>query len=299
MVAKAIETLGIIGLGVMGEPMCANLARKCGKPVFATDKRREPVTRIAQEGVTACHDVAEVARAADAVFLSLPSSADVEDVCFGKGGLADAAEGAGGRVHTIVDMSTTAVKLTRALSARLAERGIDFLDAPVARTRQAAREGTLSIMVGGSRDAFDAIRPFLACMGTEITYCGDVGCGQVVKILNNMVLFITVNALAEALAIGRAAGVDAALLFQTMAKGSSDSFALRNHGLKFLVPGDFPEDTFPTDYALKDIGLALQLAEENGIAAGAAQQTRALLEATSRRGYGKHYYPAMIKLIEK
>jgi 3-hydroxyisobutyrate dehydrogenase-like beta-hydroxyacid dehydrogenase len=120
-----------------------------------------------------------------------------------------------------------------------------------------------------------------------------------VKALNNMVVFMTANALAEAITIGRRAGMDAKLLFETMSKGSSDSAVLRTPGLKHLVPDHFPEDAFPTDYALKDISLALELAKDVGVNAPAAQHTRDLLEATSRAGYGRNYYPAMVKLIEK
>jgi len=292
---KPIETLGFVGLGVMGEPMCANLLAKAGRPVYGTDRRPEPVARLAEKGLKPCASIADVARAADAVFLSLPSGADVEDVCCGKGGFI----ASGGRTHLIVDMSTSPVRLMGELNARLARHGITFIDAPVAGMRQRARDGTLSIMVGGPRPAFDAIRPHLACMGSDVTHCGDVGRGQTVKVLNNMVVFMTVNALAEAITIGRRAGIDARLLFETMSKGSSDSAALRTPGLKHLVPDYFPEDAFPTDYAIKDIKLALELAQEAGVNAAAARHTCALLEATSRAGYGRNYYPAMVKLIEK
>jgi 3-hydroxyisobutyrate dehydrogenase-like beta-hydroxyacid dehydrogenase len=290
-----IESLGFIGLGVMGEPMCANLTAKSGRPVHGFDMRAEPVQRLAEKGLKACASIADVARAADVVLLSLPSGREVEDVCFGKGGLVEAK----GRVHTIVDMSTSPAKLTRELAHRLTPHGITLIDAPVARMRQAARDGTLSIMVGGPRAAFDAVQPFLACMGTDVTHCGDVGAGQVVKALNNMVVFMTVNALAEARAIGRSAGVDTTLLFETMAKGSADSFALRTPGLKFLALDQFPENTFPTDYALKDIRLALELAAQGGVKAEAARHTCELLEAASKAGYGANYYPVMVKLIEK
>ncbi|HZN99886.1 MAG TPA: NAD(P)-dependent oxidoreductase [Burkholderiales bacterium] len=295
MAAKPIETLGFIGLGVMGERMCQNLVAKSGKPVFGTDTRRAPVERLAEKGLRPCASIAEIARAADAVFLSLPSVAEVEDVCFGAGGFVET----GGRTHTIVDMSTSSVNRTRALHARLAGHGITLVDAPVAGMRQRAQDGTLSIMVGGSAVTFAAVQPLLAHMGSDVTHCGDVGCGQTVKVLNNMVVFMTVNALAEAITIGRRAGLDAQLLFETMSKGSSDSAALRTPGIKHLVPDYFPEDAFPTDYALKDIRLALELAQESGVKAEAAQHTCALLEATSRAGYGRNYYPAMVKLIEK
>jgi 3-hydroxyisobutyrate dehydrogenase-like beta-hydroxyacid dehydrogenase len=292
---KPIETLGFIGLGVMGEPMCANLIAKSGRPVCGTDVRRAPVDRLAARGLKACASVAEVAAAADAIFLSLPSGREVEDVCLGAGGIA----AANGRVHTVVDMSTSAPKLMEELATRLTAHGIDFLDAPVARTRQAARDGTLSIMVGGAADVFAAVRPFLACMGSEVTHCGGPGSGQVVKILNNMVLFMTGQALAEALTIARRAGVDGQLLFEVMSKGSSDSFALRNHGLKAMVPGVFPLDAFPTDYAIKDIKLALDLAAQGGVAAKGAHTACDLLEAASRAGFSAEYWPVVVKMIEK
>jgi 3-hydroxyisobutyrate dehydrogenase-like beta-hydroxyacid dehydrogenase len=134
-------------------------------------------------------------------------------------------------------------------------------------------------------------------MGTEITHCGDTGTGQVAKVLNNMVVFMTVNALAEALAIGRSAGVDGGLLFDVMSKGSADSFALRTPGQKALVPGKFPENTFPTTYAIKDISLALELAQQGDIDAASASLTANLLKKTAEAGYSQNYYPAMINLI--
>ncbi len=291
--AKRVETLGFIGLGVMGAPMCSNLARKSGLPVVATDSREAPRAQVAEAGASSVASIAEVAKAADIIFLSLPSIAEVTEVCLGEGGIASAK----GRVHTVVDMSTSSVKGTRELAAKLAEQGVTLVDAPVARMRQAAIDGTLSIMVGGSDDNFRMVQPFLGTMGTEVTHCGDTGTGQVVKVLNNMVVFMTVNALAEALTIGRSAGVDGALLFDVMSKGSADSFALRTPGQKALVPGKFPENTFPTNYAIKDISLALELAQQGEIDAASATLTANLLKKTAEAGYGQNYYPAMINLI--
>ena len=292
--SKAVSTLGFIGLGVMGEPMCANLVRKSKLQVYGTDLHAAPRERLAAEGLKPCSTIAEVAAAADVIFLSLPSIREVTEVCLGPAGIL----ASGGRVHTIVDMSTSAVKETRELADKLRQKGISFIDAPVARMRQAAKDGTLSIMVGGTDEQFDLVKPYLSCMGTEITHCGGTGSGQVVKILNNMVVFMTVHALAEALAIGRKAGVDGALLFDVMSKGSADSFALRTPGQKALVPNSFPEHAFPTDYALKDIKLALELAKQGGIPADSAQLTTDMLEKTSRAGFSRNYYPAMINLIE-
>src|SRR5262249_7687147 len=171
---KPIETLGFIGLGVMGASMCANLVLKAGRPVFGFDTRPEPVARLAATGLKPVASIAEVARAPYAVFLSLPSIMEVEEVCCGKSGIVASQ----GRTHTIVDMSTSSVKLTRELATKLASHGVTFVDAPVAGMRQRARDGTLSIMVGGTRDAFEAVRPYIACMGSDVTHCGGPGCGQ-------------------------------------------------------------------------------------------------------------------------
>ncbi len=222
-----IERLGFIGLGVMGEPMCRNLAAKSGLRVRAFDLRAAPLERLAEAGVEPAASVAEVAGGADLVFLSLPHGDAVEAVTLGPGGvLAQAGPGA-----VVVDLSTSPVPLTRRIGAAMAQAGLAYADAPVARTRAAAEAGTLSIMVGADAEFFATLRPFLATMGEEVTHCGALGAGQVVKIMNNMVLFQTVAALAEALAIGRRAGVDGEVLLSTLAKGSADSFALRNHGL--------------------------------------------------------------------
>ena len=289
-----IASLGFIGLGVMGAPMCANLANKSGLPVYGFDNVPAALTRVQNAAFTACASIAGVAQRADVIFLSLPAVAQVVEVCRGPGGLF----GQPGRVKILVDMSTSAVKETRELATEAARHGIIYLDAPVARLREAARLGTLSIMAGGPQAAYDTVLRYLQCMGSDITRCGEVGAGQTVKILNNMIVFMTVHALSEAMLIGREAGVDPKLLFETMALGSSDSFVLRNQGLKALVPGSFPPLTFPTEYAIKDIKLALELARDGGVVAEQAERTHALLEQTRDAGYAKEYYPVMFKLLE-
>jgi len=283
--------LGFIGLGVMGSRMCANLIGKSGATVLVYDPVTEAVGAAAEQGGQRQASVADVGQRADIVFLSLPGISQVETV---------SAELAAAPRHPrlIVDMSTSDVTRTRQLAARLADSGITLVDAPVARTRQAAQDGTLLITVGAPDEVFAELRPLLSCMGSDIVHAGATGSGQVMKILNNMVLFLTMNALAEALTIGRAAGVDGEKLFQTLAMGSADSFALRRTAMATMVPGQFPERAFPTDYAIKDLALALQLAGESGIAAGAARQTMDLLERTQAAGYGASYYPVMIKLVD-
>ena len=288
----AIETLGFIGLGVMGEPMCGNLARKTGRPVCATDLRKAPLDRLAAAGVKACGSIEEVAAAADLIFLSLPGGNEVDAVS------TEIIATARRRVTTLVDCSTAPVRLTREIAARCEASGIAYVDAPVARTREAAQKGTLSIMVGAAPALFERIRPLLASMGSEVTLCGPVGCGQVVKLLNNMMLFEIGSALAEAIAIGRRSGVGERLLLETLSKGSSDSFALRNHGMKAMLPRRFPEDAFGTDYARKDLAYALDLSREAGVAAEGAVVVQRRLDAASARGFGRNYWPVILRMVD-
>ncbi|MFQ5566786.1 MAG: NAD(P)-dependent oxidoreductase [Paracoccaceae bacterium] len=287
------QMIGFVGLGVMGEPMCRNLALKSGRGVIAHDLNPEPLGRLAADGVEAAAGLAEIAARAEVILLSLPGGPEVDRVVRGPEGLA--AHLRPGQI--VVDTSTAPVDLERALAADLAGRGVGYADAPVARTRQAARDGTLSITVGAAPEVFDMIRPILACMGSDILHCGPAGSGQVVKLMNNMVLFQTVVALAEAMAIGAAAGVDEALLLEALGNGSADSFALRNHAIKAMLPRKFPADAFSTDYALKDIGYALDLAERTGIAAHGAELARGTLRRSRAAGRGGVYFPALLESI--
>lgn len=289
--------LGFVGLGVMGEPMCKNLAAKSGARVVAFDPRSAPLDALAPLGVERAASAADVAARAEIVFVCLPGEPEVRAVCLGAGGVMGRLEAG----RTLVDMSTVPVALARELGAAALARGVAFADAPVARTAQAAREGTLSIMVGADPALFERLRPYLACMGTEITHCGAVGAGAAVKLMNNMVVAQTVVALAEALAVARASGaVDPEVLFRTLAKGSADSFVLRNHGMKSLLPDDHPtRGAFPTSYIIKDLSYAIALAEEAGLDLAQAATTKRLMEQTAAAGYRDSYYTAVIRTMLK
>jgi 3-hydroxyisobutyrate dehydrogenase-like beta-hydroxyacid dehydrogenase len=287
-----MDVLGFVGLGVMGEPMCRNLARKSGCRVIGFDLAAAPLERLAADGVAPARSPREVADQAEVVFLSLPSGAEVGAVCTGL--LETARPG-----RTIVDLGTSPVALDRALAERFAAKGVAFADAPVARTREAAIAGTLSIMVGAAEETFRRIRPLLDAMASDVTHCGGPGAGQLVKLMNNMVLAQTVVALAEALATARRTGVDAKLLFETLAKGSADSFALRNHGMKALLPGAFPERAFSTEYMLKDVRYALDTAQTVGLELRGARNALAVLEETAAAGYGDAYWPALYNVVSR
>src|SRR5262249_24534802 len=164
-------TLGFIGLGVMGESMCRNLAKKSTAGVVAFDTRSAPLAALRADGVEPVASMDEVARRADVIFLCLPGDPQVRAVCLGASGK----EGLVALVRqgqTVVDMSTCPVALAQELGRAFAARQVDFADAPIARTAQAAREGTLSIMVGGEATVVERLMPYLGTMGSEITHCG-------------------------------------------------------------------------------------------------------------------------------
>jgi 3-hydroxyisobutyrate dehydrogenase len=289
------NTIGFIGLGVMGEPICRNLLKRSGRPIVAFDLQAEPLERVRADGATAAASIAEVVQQSGVVFYCLPSGKHVRGLFEDTGGiLAHARAG-----QIVVDLGTSPVALTRELAASLAAKGVRFADAPIARTREAAINGTLSVMVGATPELFADIEPLIRHFATEVTNCGGTGAGQVTKILNNMVLFQTVNALAEAAAIARRSGVEPKLLFETLCKGSADSFALRNHGLKAMIPGAFPERAFSTEYALKDLSYALDLARDVELNAPGAELAGSVLQEAIDNGFGAAYWPVIAKVVDK
>jgi len=286
--------IGFIGLGVMGEPMCRNVRVRGGYRVIALDLDPAPLHRLVAHGVEAGESIGAVVRGSDIVFASLPSGRVLEAIVRAGDGVLENIRA--GRVF--VDLGTSPVALTRTLAQAFADRGGRYLDAPVARTRQAAEAGTLSVMVGGDAATFREVEPVIASFASDITHCGAVGNGQVTKILNNMVLFETVAALSEAYAIARRAGLDPAMLFDTLAKGSADSFALRNHGMKAIIPQSFPARTFSVEYAKKDLAYALELAADTAVDAEGARRVDRLFDRAIEEGLGDQYHPVVSRLID-
>ena len=286
--------LGFIGVGTMGEPMCRNLALKWQQDISAFDANSAPLVRLAKDGVRAAKSLADLCTEAHTILLSLPAGEQVREICLAENGLlAYLSEG-----QCVIDCGTSPPELARELHKSFGAKGIAFADAPVARTRQAAIDGTLSIMVGGDEDVFARIQPILACMASDITHCGGPGAGQTVKILNNMMLFQNCAAIAEALAIAGQAGLDEALFLQTVAKSSGDSFALRNHAMKAMLPREYPEGAFSVRYALKDLTYALDLAAAADIEVKGAALIRQHFERAIAQGYGERYHPVVREVIE-
>lgn len=285
-------TLGFIGLGVMGGGMCANVVKKHGGQVHVFDLSADALAAQVANGAQAAASVADLAKNAGVIFLSLPGGKQVAAVA-----AEIAAHAAPGTV--VVDMSTTGVADARNVAADLAKAEMLFADAPVARTRQAAIDGTLSITVGADDALFARIEPLLGYMGSDVTHCGQVGCGQVVKLINNTLLFENVAAIAEMMVVAERAGVAPAQLVKAVGLGSGNSFALQNHALKAMVPREFPEKAFPSPYVLKDLGYAIELAGEMGVEPRMANRAAEYYRAAVEQGIGDKYFPAIIEVVDK
>ena len=284
----AIRTIGFIGLGVMGGPMCANLLRRGRWPVIAFDLSPDRVADAAAEGARAAASAEALANEADLIITCLPGGDQVRALMLSDGGLLSRLRD--GQIY--VDMSTAPPDLMREIAAA-APKGVRVADAPVARTRTAAAEGELLIMVGCEADTLDRIAPVMETMGSDVVHCGGSGAGQVAKILNNMVLFETVAALAEAVEIGDGAGLDADRLLDVLSLGSADSFALRAHGRKSLATRDYPEAAFSVRYAAKDLSYARHMAAHAGVDAPGAAHVAMLFERAVTAGDGDRYFPVI------
>lgn len=284
--------IGFIGLGRMGEPASRRIL-EAGYKLIVNDIRKEAGQSLVQKGATWAETPKAVAELCDVVFSFLPAPADVEEVACGKGGLFYGWK----RGDIYVDMSTNSPSTIRRIAGIAKEKGVRVLDAPVTGGVTGARNGTLTIMVGGDVQTLQEVHKILEIMGKKILHMGDVGSGNVTKLVNNLIS-ITCNAVnAEGMVLGIKAGLDVEKLYQVLISGSADNWNLQQYP-NSVFKNDF-ESGFGLDLAYKDIQLALQLASENRVptpVASAAWQS--LLEAKAA-GLGKKNIQAVILRLEK
>ena len=289
---RKAQTISFIGLGTMGREMALNLM-KAGLRVQAYDVRQEAVDALAALGAIACRSIIAAARDADVAITMLPDTPDVEEVVYCDGGLL-AHPPAGGLV---IDMSTIAPSAARRMSADLGRAGVDFLDAPVSGGPMGAKNATLSIMAGGKAAAFARARDIFACMGTTITHVGESGAGQTVKLCNQLVCGINIQAICEAIALGRASGVDLHLLRDVLLGGSAASWMLDKLGAA-MIEGD-TQAGFRIDLMLKDLRLVQQQAQALLVPLPAtALVTNQYLEARAH-GEGNNGNQALFRVYDR
>lgn len=252
------ETVGFIGLGIMGAPMARNLLA-AGHTVIAWNRSPGPLDALAEHGAERAESPSDLAARADVVISCVTASADVEAVLLGVEGQPGAIDGVrAGSV--VIDMSTISPAVTRAVAARFAERDVAYLDAPISGGEQGAVGGTLSIMVGGPAEALERVRPVLEAMGSRITHCGPTGAGQTVKLCNQIAVVLNNLAMAEALIFCERSGVDPAVMLEAITAGAAGSWQLSNLGPK-IVERDFAPG-FKVGLQQKDLRLALEAADE-------------------------------------
>ncbi len=289
-----IKKIGFIGTGVMGGRMCRNLATKGDVPIIAFDMDPDKVAALDNAGVEAAPSIEALVAASDLIITCVPGEPQVRAVMLEPGGVLEHVRAG----QIVVDMTTATADVAREVAEKLAAKSVDYADAPIARGVSSAEDGTLSIMVGGSAEVFERIKPAMSCMGTEITHCGGVGTGMVTKLMNNFIVFMNTSALAEALLIGTRAGVDGELLFETLSRGSADSFVLRKHGMQYMAKEDYPDDVFSVVYSLKDLSYALKLAEETNVNAETGKLVEQRFKEAIDSGYGPFYGPVVYKLLQ-
>jgi len=284
--------VGFLGLGIMGSRMAANLAR-AGFPLAVWTHTPGKAQRWAAEHGASAHETpAAVAAGCELLISMVVDGEQVASVLLGEDGAVEGAQPG----LLCVDMSTISPHQTRAIAGGLRERGVSMLDAPVTGSSPRAEQGTLTIMVGGEREDFERARPVLEAMGSLVVHVGQLGQGEMVKLINNALGAANAAAVAEALVLASASGVDADAMAQVIASGSGASAqfdlkapAMRSHDYSPL---------FKTEHMLKDVRLCLDEAQAAGVPFPAAAHARDLLAATAGRGLGELDYAAIVEAAE-
>ena len=284
--------VGCIGLGVMGRPMALNLLR-AGHAVTVHARRAAAMEPLVEHGATPAATPAALAAGCEAVITMVTGTADVEAVLLGAEGVVQGAR----RGTVVIDMSTIDPGATRTMAAALAGRGIDMLDAPVSGGPHGAREGSLSIMVGGDADVLARVRPVLDCLGSAVRHIGGHGAGQTTKACNQLLLLVTAQGVAEALVLARRAGLDPGRVREALLGGMASSSVLDFFGDR-MVRRDFAAG-IETRLYHKDLDIVLRLAHELGVALPAAALTMQSINGLHGQGRGREDLSAVITLVEQ
>ena len=269
--------VGFIGVGNIGNPMCANVI-KGGHRVVVHDLVEEQAANLIELGAVWAESPAEVAAQTEVTLLSLPGPPEVTAVLRGAEGLLEGAEPG----LVCFDLSTNLPSTVKLLAERAAERGVTFVDCPVSNGVQGAIDATLAVMVGGDEASFGKYKPVLDCIGNNVFFLGELGMGALAKIINNMVGITSMQVLIEATVIAEAAGLDAQQAYEVMSVASAQHY-VRN--MPMLLERDFDDPSFFLKWAAKDVSLAVQVARETGIPSPIASAASDTLNRAKNRGH--------------
>jgi 2-hydroxy-3-oxopropionate reductase len=287
-----MEKIGFIGLGIMGAPMAWHLL-DAGYEVTASDHRSAPPKELVAKGLKTVTGSDAVARAADIVITMVPDTPQVAEVLFGDGGVASGLS----MGKLVVDMSSISPIETKKFAEKISALGCDYLDAPVSGGEVGAKAASLTIMVGGEEKAFERARPIFEKMGKNITLVGGNGVGQTTKVANQIVVALTIEAVAEALVFASKAGADAAKVRQALMGGLANSRILEIHGERMVKRTFAPG--FRIELHQKDLNLALEGAKALGVALPNTSTTQQLFNSCAANGGAKEDHSALVRVLER
>ena len=285
------QVIGFIGLGIMGRPMARNLL-KAGYSLVVHSRSRGPVDEIVKAGAKAAASAKDVAAQCDVLITMLPNSPEVELVALGPNGIIE-----GARPGLIfADMSTISPIVSQKIAKALEPKGVAMLDAPVSGGEKGAIDGALSIMVGGDKDVFERVLPIFQAMGKTITLLGPLGFGGFTKLANQIIVAVNLTALAEALTLGKKAGLDRDLLLTALAGGLAGSKCLEQKRANYVSNTYNPG--FKVDLHYKDLGLIMESARALGVPLPATAVVQELFNALRVKGRGGLDHSGIITLLE-
>jgi 3-hydroxyisobutyrate dehydrogenase-like beta-hydroxyacid dehydrogenase len=285
--------LGFLGLGIMGYPMARNLCR-AGHQVAVWSNTSSKAAQLAkEEKAMACGSPREVGEQAECIFVCVGDTKMSEDVLIGKNGVIE-----GGKPGTVVaDASTISPSASRSIGEKLAAKGIQFLDAPCTGSTPGANAGTLTFMIGGDRAVFDKTKPFFEIMGKQFYFCGGPGMGLQAKLTQNLILSNLMQAFNEGMVLSTKGGIDPELMLEVL-----NNSAAKSGLIAFKAPYVFKRDfttNFSTKWMHKDIGLALDSAQELDVPMPLTGITRQMFQAAISEGYGEDDMCSTIRVVER
>jgi 3-hydroxyisobutyrate dehydrogenase len=287
-----MSRVGFIGLGLMGKPMSKRILQ-AGHELTVFNRSKAPVEELAALGARAAQSPREVAGKSEFVILMLPDSPDVEKVVLGGNGVCEgASEGS-----IVIDMSTVSPFTEIKIAEVLRQRGVCYLDAPVTGSTPAAEAGTLTIMVGGPREAFDRSLPILQCMGKNIHYMGNNGAGQFTKLCNQIAVSLNLLGTCEALLLASKAGLDPLKMIEVLGSGAGSSWQLVNLGPK-IVAKDFTPG-FKAEHLRKDLRILSEVSEQLGLPLFGTAVVHQLVKSLVENGMGKCGTQSLITILEQ
>jgi 2-hydroxy-3-oxopropionate reductase len=284
--------VGFIGLGIMGKPMSRNLL-KAGYQLVVFNRSKGAVEDLVAFGARAAENPKAVAEQADVIITMLPNSPQVKDVIIGEGGVIEGAR----RGAVVIDMSSIAPLVSREIAARLKEKGVEMLDAPVSGGEPKAIEGTLSVMVGGKRDVFDRCYPIMKSMAASVVLTGDIGAGNVTKLANQIIVALNIAAMSEALVLAAKAGVEPELVYQAIRGGLAGSSVL-DAKAPLIMDRKF-NPGFRINLHVKDLQNVLDTSHEIGVPLPLTAAVMEIMQALKIDGKGDIDHGGLIQYYER